>query len=363
MDTSGLVESLISGYASLALKEKPKTIKASQLDLAFLQQIGSLADSMYKYQVPQDLDRALESIDLASIYEGVDRREKDAEKEAAKGNVSKLAYEDYIVLEVLHYFKNSFFTWINKPKCPNCEKDGDNIINKGALRFPTGKPNPKQIMVIENYECTDCKREIQFPRINSAVALLETRSGRCGEWVNCFILILQAILGPDQQIRYLWNYEDHVWCEYYSNALNRWVHLDPCEAVADEPLLYCNNWGKQMSWVFGFGLGYAVDLSSKYIVPEKQLSQTHKISSKQVVEDYLAAVNFQLQHKYLQLIKNTNSQLTEKQLLVKIYQDVILKRNVESKGLEPKPLPSTSLPKGRQSGSATWTAERGEAGK
>lgn len=29
-----------------------------------------------------------------------------------------------------------------------------------------------------------------------------------------------------------------MWCEYWSAALGRWVHCDPCEAAWDTPLLY-----------------------------------------------------------------------------------------------------------------------------
>lgn len=31
---------------------------------------------------------------------------------------------------------------------------------------------------------------------------------------------------------------DHVWCEYWSEKLDRWVHIDPCEAKVDGAGIY-----------------------------------------------------------------------------------------------------------------------------
>jgi peptide-N4-(N-acetyl-beta-glucosaminyl)asparagine amidase len=79
--------------------------------------------------------------------------------------------------------------------------------------------------------CKPCR----FARYNDPSILLQTRRGRCGEWANCFVLCCRA-LGLDA--RYILDFTDHVWAEYYSAQLGRWVHLDPCEAAYDQPLLY-----------------------------------------------------------------------------------------------------------------------------
>jgi peptide-N4-(N-acetyl-beta-glucosaminyl)asparagine amidase len=71
---------------------------------------------------------------------------------------------------------------------------------------------------------------------------------RCGEWAHTFLLVLRAV-GLDA--RHVTDDADHVWCEYYSSALGRWVHVDACEEAWDTPLLYEGGWGKKLAYVFG----------------------------------------------------------------------------------------------------------------
>ena len=47
-------------------------------------------------------------------------------------------------------------------------------------------------------------------------------------------------------------------------ATVRWVHVDPCEASFDRPLLYESGWGKQLSYVFAIGTSGFVDVIRRY---------------------------------------------------------------------------------------------------
>lgn len=44
-----------------------------------------------------------------------------------------------------------------------------------------------------------------------------------GEFAHLFYVLLQA---KGIGARYIYNTEDHVWCEYWSPTLKHWVHVD-----------------------------------------------------------------------------------------------------------------------------------------
>jgi peptide-N4-(N-acetyl-beta-glucosaminyl)asparagine amidase len=49
--------------------------------------------------------------------------------------------------------------------------------------------------------------------------------------------------------RHVCDNADHVWNEYWSGPMGRWVHVDASEAVWDTPLLYEGGWGKALAFV------------------------------------------------------------------------------------------------------------------
>lgn len=347
-----LLISYTKGVLEVSRKKRSRRLFInSEADSRIINSVQSLSQNLSRYDDPLSLEAALDTIDLAKIYEGVDKREQSSQN-------LDFGYEDHVVRETLRYFKDDFFSWVTRPKCPICKRDGENIRPTGSERPPA--INPDEISVIEVYVCTECNQRVEFPRINNPTKLLETKRGRCGEWVNCFMLVLRAVLGSEVQTRYIWNSEDHVWCEYYSKNLQRWIHLDPCENVFDEPSLYSKNWGKKMSWIIGIGDNYLVDLSEKYVTETSKAIPKNTVANEQTIAKFLESYNALLLLQKWEAVQILEKSDEEKYL--KLYNDILLLQARERINNKPAPSKSRELPQGRQTGDASWTSSRGEDG-
>lgn len=155
-----------------------------------------------------------------------------------------LAYQDALVQALVHWAKKDFLKWADPVKCSICGGATEGV----AGGVPTEEERSHGAGRVELYRCMNvskpCKGTVtRFPRFSSLEKLLQTRTGRCGEFAAVFMLLLRAL---NIRARYIWNSEDHVWNEYYSEELQRWVHVDSCEGARDKNLLYDRGWGKKM---------------------------------------------------------------------------------------------------------------------
>lgn len=277
----------------------------------------------------------LETLDLDTIYANVDNMPKESEEQ----------YTDNLVKELLRYFKQDFFKWCNAPDCSKC---GDNS-SQNQVSMGTEGPNNEEARfdcwVVEVYKCNNCGTTTRFPRYNNPIKLLEYRKGRCGEWCNLFTLILKSF---GLEVRYVLNREDHVWCEYYSHHLKRWVHVDSCEQSFDQPYIYSINWNKKMSYCIAYSKDTMVDVSKRYILqnalPRDQISE----------DDLQFMCDF--------ITRKLRTGLSDSEIYQLSCRDELEKLEWIRTETEKKPTESQKGV-GRESGSTQWKSQRKEDGK
>ena len=79
------------------------------------------------------------------------------------------------------------------------------------------------------------------------------------------------------EARYVVDFTDHVhlfsftdpshlqvWTEIYIPSLKKYVHTDPCENAFNTPLVYEQGWGKQLNYIFAFGVYQVLDVTLRY---------------------------------------------------------------------------------------------------
>ncbi|KAL1512924.1 hypothetical protein ABEB36_002425 [Hypothenemus hampei] len=173
-------------------------------------------------------------------------------------NPPVLSIQDVLLVALVSWFKNNFFSWVDSPLCDKC--NGTTTFFKSEEKNVTLIKSPYAERV-ELHRCKSCGAVTRFARYEDLNILLETRQGRCGEFANTFTLLCKA-MGWDARI--VFDETDHVWTEVYSIAQQRWIHCDPCENVCDRPLMYETGWDKKISYIIAYSDEEVQDVTWRY---------------------------------------------------------------------------------------------------
>ena len=341
-------------FTSFSNSSVPVQMGVNNIEEKFLAKLKAEHQLCMSYENPKAQAEARDVVPITQLRKAT--KEKFEKLKAAE-NAADEVEDDIFVIELMAWFKNEFFKWFDGYECDSCTvKTPEGNIKK--LKFkPTGYDQANQIEAsdgagtVEKYSCDGCNKTLRFPRYHSRPEkLLSWRKGRCGEFANCFALILRS-LGYDT--RRVLDWTDHVWCEVYSKAEKRWLHADPCEVILDKPLVYEKGWGKKLSYCIATSKDEVQDVSSRYSAAITDMEKAAlKSRRNEVREDWLTKTLVLLSEQYQNNYdENEKKRLRERRLMEVIELMSPPKREVTGEEL-----------KGRQTGSLEWRISRGECG-
>lgn len=187
-----------------------------------------------------------------------------------------------------------------------------------------------------------CNTVSEFPRFNDIAKLLVTRTGRCGEFANCFTFLCRC-LGYDA--RYVYATCDHVWTEVYNHSKRRWIHIDPSENVFDSPLMYEHGWKRKLEYVMAFSNDDVQDVTWRYSNKHQELLSRRTLCT----EKELINALLQLRQKRQSQVSSARKKFLTLRTFSELGELLIIRE------------PTENELKGRSSGSLAWRLERGEA--
>ncbi|XP_020256663.1 peptide-N(4)-(N-acetyl-beta-glucosaminyl)asparagine amidase [Asparagus officinalis] len=311
--------------------------RASENSGEFEGRVRPYVKQVFLYEDPVRQEAARKSVPVDEV------EEKALVSLAKEGKFkpSKEEKDHAFLLHLLSWFKQSF-RWVNSPPCENC--------GSGTSNIGMGTPLPSEISYggsrVELYRCNCCSSITRFPRYNDPLKLLETRKGRCGEWANCFTLYCRAF---GYESRLILDFTDHVWTESFSHCLGRWMHLDPCEGVYDNPLLYEKGWNKKLNYVIAIAQDGVYDVTKRYTRKWHEVLSRRNITTETNVSAVLSFITKECRARY-----------SSRELSILEHRDQKEIEELEGE-LYHKIDNSVSLP-GRQSGAIEWRLARSEMG-
>uniref|UniRef100_A0A7S2WZ30 Transglutaminase-like domain-containing protein n=1 Tax=Chloropicon primus TaxID=1764295 RepID=A0A7S2WZ30_9CHLO len=308
---------------------------------SFHQQLLTGLQVIYRYEDAHLQEEAVAHIPLDEIASRTQER-----IDASVGALSvERDFQDVQVMVLMKWFKREFFQWVDRLPCRRCGNPQTEPVASSELSRPTREETLGGATRVELYRCPLCKTISRFPRLNDPRQLLRTRRGRCGEWANCFGLVLRSL---GYEVRWVRDWSDHVWCEVWSGKGARWVHADPCEEAWDKPLLYSCGWKKSLDYVLAFGRHGVVDVTRKY-VPNWQET---KVRRRLVNEDWLRGWCEHLTIQCLCMIMDDRERAEWTRSHAEEVRDLLRRGDANAADLQGLG--------GRVSGSEAWRKGRGE---
>ncbi|KAL6658011.1 hypothetical protein ACP70R_005791 [Stipagrostis hirtigluma subsp. patula] len=266
--------------------------------------------------------------------------EDPVRQEAARMTVPMYELEEKALVSLA---KQSF-RWVNAAPCDNCGRETSNV--------GMGTPLPSEIQFgasrVEIYSGATIvlvSPVFQGTMIHISFYKLEKAAVENGPIASHSTVELW-----DMKLVCILDFTDHVWTECFSNLYGRWMHLDPCEGVYDNPLLYEKGWNKKLNYVIAISKYGVRDVTKRYTRKWHEVLSRRTITSEDTVSAILSSITRKyrtgLSTEVLSIIESREKEESE-ELSKSAY------LQVET---------TLSLP-GRLSGSVEWRKARSELGQ
>eukprot|EP00164_Ancoracysta_twista_P002804 GFYU01003729.1.p1 GENE.GFYU01003729.1~~GFYU01003729.1.p1 ORF type:complete len:1078 (-),score=216.65 GFYU01003729.1:197-3391(-) len=283
---------------------------------------------VFQYENPEAQAKARAVIPVSTLI--------DRAGQGGDGSVRR----DQVLKELLYWFKNEFFSWVNNLPCECC---GSTDTKAAGGTEPNEEERQHLAGIVELHACNACGWSTRFPRYNSAAKLLETKRGRCGEWAQAFTLCCRS-LGYEARLCEDWT--DHIWTECWSEEKQKWLHLDSCEQAFDEPLMYESGWGKSLNYIVSFSSEEVIDVTKRYTRKWGEVMTRRTMCSEGWLQQVVQVLDTR--------IRQSRPQYRQEQLAGR--------REEELRQFAQDHPVSAGENMPRQSGSLEWRTQRGEMG-
>ena len=106
--------------------------------------------------------------------------------------------------------------------------------------------------------------------------------------------------------------------QVYSYAENRWIHVDPCEAVMDAPMTYEVGWGKKLTYCMAVSKDEVQDVTSRYTVAKDQAERDRILARRTLVtESWLTKAILELNNLFQQRLNEDDKKRVNERRLVR----------------------------------------------
>ena len=130
--------------------------KMSHLQVEFLQRLTINSRHVLKYENTDLQTKAKACVPLTDLLA---RAQQSCSSEA---KTDSQLFRDVLLIELLNWFKNSFFTWFDAAHCSTCNERMQNM----GLGVPTASDVRYGAHRVENFKCSSCGATDRFPRYN-----------------------------------------------------------------------------------------------------------------------------------------------------------------------------------------------------